>query len=319
MTELTEVTGPVGETDDAVQKVDYQLPMSAYYPELGYYVRRCYHVYYEMIVNLLKGQNTPKPVKYITVSGTPGIGNSVFYIYFFQRWIKDHPASTIVTASYNKERSLKRCVLFDKEHPSGLKCKEIPDIDQALHLYDGPPTVEPQDNSMVCFTSHEKSWLNSIVKQMGSQEVLYMPVWSLTELYKANDLLKLKLKTAAIESRYKLFGGAARYCLVADDRKFFQHELELKGEISEINSFQGLTKCLNNPSPTHCTIFSISPCFDTLGLPTFYELDFCSKQVALLVNESIVDKSRERLSEFSHWLKGHNECANGFSILLKLK
>ena len=128
--------------EDVVQRIGYQLPLSYSYKKGEFFVRDCYPIYYEMITSRLKGTGLREPDDYITVTGTPGIGKSVFYIYFFQRWRKEHPDSSIVTASFNRERNLKRCLLFDKEHPSGLKCKKIPDIYKALHLYDGPPLVE---------------------------------------------------------------------------------------------------------------------------------------------------------------------------------
>ena len=70
-----------------MQKVDYVLPMSYKYTNNQFYVRRCYPVYYDMIINLLDWKGLTEPSDYITVTGTPGIGKSVFYLYFFQRWM----------------------------------------------------------------------------------------------------------------------------------------------------------------------------------------------------------------------------------------
>ena len=72
-----------------------------------FYVRDCYKTYYDYISEILltkeecsniKGiflaydGGTPKgfmKVQYISVTGTPGIGKSIFYIYFFERFRKD--------------------------------------------------------------------------------------------------------------------------------------------------------------------------------------------------------------------------------------
>ena len=315
MSDLMDVEGPIAEahgTGGVVQDVSFKLPMSYDYQQPSFFVRSCYPIYYNMIEDLLKGADNAKPVKYISLTGTPGVGKSVFYIYFFQRWIQAYPDSTIVTASFNKERKLKRCILFDREHPLGLKCKDIPDIENALHLYDGPPTVEPEDNSMVCFTSPSKSWLESIVKHKSVQRSLHMPVWCLTELYTANESLKLNLTRDLIRSRFNLLGGCARYCLDLDVDNYAQHELTLRGKISAINSFQQIMQCIQNPSPTDGishSIFQIIPLNNSQGFPIFYELDFCSKQVALMVEETIIDRSKQRRREMFDWLKGHGKCA----------
>ena len=74
----------------------------------SYFVRDCYKEYYENVVSLLEAQD----LWYISVTRTPGIGKSMFYVYFFHRFTKENPNSKIVTASFSKERKLEKGVVF---------------------------------------------------------------------------------------------------------------------------------------------------------------------------------------------------------------
>lgn len=56
---------------EETQAVDYELPMSYEFLESNFYVRDCYPEYYQHIIKLLAD---PK-MKYVTLTGTPGIDN----------------------------------------------------------------------------------------------------------------------------------------------------------------------------------------------------------------------------------------------------
>ena len=99
--------------------------MSHEYPRGEFYVRQCYLDYYDMLTRIIK-EKKPVPTNYITMTGTPGIGKSVFYIYFFQRWRRENPSGTIVTASFSSERQMESCVVFSPEFPDGNRFHSIP-------------------------------------------------------------------------------------------------------------------------------------------------------------------------------------------------
>ncbi|KAL3669156.1 hypothetical protein V7S43_005540 [Phytophthora oleae] len=63
---------------------DYTLP--------DYYVRKCYSEYYNLILEMLETYDI------VTVTGTPGIGKSIFYAYFYQHY-KSRPETTIIAAA----------------------------------------------------------------------------------------------------------------------------------------------------------------------------------------------------------------------------
>jgi hypothetical protein len=143
-----------------VETVQYKLPISVGFSESHFYVRSCYEEYYQLVMELLL-----KPrMDYITLTGTPGIGKSIFYIYFFQRYQKEYPNTTIVTALFDQDRKLGKCVVFEPGMVQGVEYENIPKFKGAIHLYDGPPENSPPRNKMVCFTSPNYSWLNGMIK-----------------------------------------------------------------------------------------------------------------------------------------------------------
>lgn len=85
------------------------LPMSFPFTSDKIYVRECYHVYYDLILQCLADDK----IWFISITGTPGIGKSVFYLYFFEKYRAENSDTIIILASFDKDRKLKEC----KEYP----------------------------------------------------------------------------------------------------------------------------------------------------------------------------------------------------------
>ncbi|KAL3669146.1 hypothetical protein V7S43_005530 [Phytophthora oleae] len=93
-----DTSGREAEEGERTQAFPSELPMeNDDYTLPDYYVRKCYSEYYDLILEMLKTYNI------ITVTGTPGIGKSIFYAYFYQRHKKSRPDTTIITASFTKD------------------------------------------------------------------------------------------------------------------------------------------------------------------------------------------------------------------------
>jgi hypothetical protein len=207
------------------------LPMTNLLRRKKFFVRACYEKYYTEIMDLLGDEDR----SYITVTGTPGIGKSVFYLYFFKRYRRGNPDKTIVTAAFSRERIPKSWKVF---YPTGeVKESEefnhriIPSIKDAIYIYDGAPDVETPlpSQKMVCFSSPNEGWLKSIGRS-EDHIALYMPPWTLEELQKARTCLEddsksqkstiersrnnttPELTAEEVERRFRIFGGSARYC-----------------------------------------------------------------------------------------------------------
>jgi hypothetical protein len=96
---------------------------------------------------------------------------------------------------------------------------------------------------MVCFTSPNYFWLDGMIKA-ENHVPLYLPVWTLTELYEENEFLKLGLDNEIIEQRFLLFGGSARYCLTLDGGFYITGAEEIRRKAKSIHSFSAIEDCL---------------------------------------------------------------------------
>lgn len=118
----------------------------------------------------------------------------------------------------------------------GIKYEKIPRFEGSIHLYDGAPEIDPSDNKMVCFTTPNYSWLDGMIKA-ENHIPLYLPVWTLDELWDANEALELGLDYRTVEERFLFFGGSARYCLTLDADYYRAGVEELTRRARSIQTF----------------------------------------------------------------------------------
>ena len=212
------------------------------------------------------------------------------------RYRQEHPNKPIVTASFSKNRVLKQCLVF---YPDGRvqhsldrryyipTAQEIPD---AFHLYDGPPEIEPPDSQMVAFTSPNEDWLRSIVRAV-THCTLYMPVWTFQELSDASELLDLDIEMEALQQRFGMFGGVARYCLGVTQEFVEEGLKELHRGIEKIRSFDDIDACIQNQRDYRDIVHRVFHYEPTKFRDTEYcffaDLRFGSKWIAAKVAERI--------------------------------
>ncbi|KAI3643215.1 hypothetical protein MP228_012770 [Amoeboaphelidium protococcarum] len=283
-----------------------QLPQSNQAAFYQYYIRDCYDEYYEYLIQTLDKK------KFITtVSGTPGIGKSVFYAHFFQKYRESNPFKQIVTAAFDGGRNLLDVVVYppfkgvrdgaqEIQHARSsngelmkIDARDlITDYPDAIHLYDGPPTFFPDCAQMICFTCPNYSWFKSSWK--SAPAIYYMPFWSLDELLEARELLNLDISQAEVEIRYSLVGGTARICLALDSDQVQDYIQELQVECRGIKSYSQLNDFVvfnaNTKEVAHETLF-MKPEFGAFTTLRMYKLQFCSAFVADEVQKSIIDQS----------------------------
>ncbi|KAI3652001.1 hypothetical protein MP228_003304 [Amoeboaphelidium protococcarum] len=283
-----------------------QLPQSneASYPK--YYIRDCYDEYYGYLI-----QSLDKGKFITTVTGTPGIGKSVFYAHFFQEYRESNPDKQIVTASFDESRYLLQVVVYppfvgerdgvlDIAHARSAngQLKKRHEVDlmndypDAIHLYDGPPFASPRRTQMICFTCPNYSWLKSSSK--SSPAIFYMPFWSLDELIEAHDFLNLEIGHDEVERRYSLVGGTARVCLTLDPDEVVDYVQSLVTECRLIKSYSQLKDFVvfnaNTEEVAHQMLF-MKPVFGAYTTLRTYKLYFCSAYIADEVYKSIINLS----------------------------
>jgi hypothetical protein len=87
------------------------LPESYPLAESKLYVRECYPMYYNLVMDLLNS----KEIRLVSLMGTSGIGKSVFYLYFFERYRRVNKDKKDNTASSSRDRVMKDCVLWKED------------------------------------------------------------------------------------------------------------------------------------------------------------------------------------------------------------
>ncbi|KAE9025350.1 hypothetical protein PR001_g12289 [Phytophthora rubi] len=214
------------------------LPMQYLVRDPRFYVRDCYPLYYEMLRRLLKRDE----LEAATITGTPGIGKSVFFAYFFQRYSFENEKMTIITASFQVEDNkskMKKVAVWkggqvlghaedDKKIMNNLiwetktrvekeeaerREKGVDDFTERglLYLYDGPPKSCPSDAKVVCFTSPNDSWFNKYLRKSPGRVKLIMPLWDLEELQTAAEEVNITLDIPLVdETRLTLDGRLAQ-------------------------------------------------------------------------------------------------------------
>ncbi|EEY58122.1 uncharacterized protein PITG_00735 [Phytophthora infestans T30-4] len=213
---MAEAASPSGGAAPGLtEELPPDLPMQYPCERSEFYVRECYPRYYGLVLHELFTRDK----RCVTVTGSPGTGKSVFYGYFFNHFTREeqYRGFTIITASFTKYSDLQDIAVFENE-------RKGPRI---IHLYDGPPRISPQQQKMVCFTSPNERWLDSLYKDF-SQTTLYMPLWDEDELFAAATSLRIDsvITRAVIDKRIGLFGLAARECL-SQRESFVENRLKV--------------------------------------------------------------------------------------------
>jgi hypothetical protein len=192
------------------------------------YVRDCYPRYYDMLISLLED----KTVERISVTGTPGIGKSTFYLYFLTRYHKEYAGKLISLASFSHSRTMESCKILKPD--GSLEYQEkIPRTGVDLYLYDGPPDKKQPDDSgkLIIFTCPNFAWFNDIDRD-SFHRIRYMPNWEFAALQKANTELELDIPAEVLKERFCLFGGSARYCLSMNEEYVEKGRVKIRQGLS---------------------------------------------------------------------------------------
>lgn len=273
--------------------ISYNLPTASEFASDKFYIRGCYSAYYDYII-----QNLRMGRRYISVTGTPGIGKSLFYIYFFKRYQEEFPMRDIVTASFSCNRKIKTCTVFKQDQEKSVKVTvhrgTIAYVVGALYLYDGPPEVEPDGEQMICFTSHNSDWFRNM-KKIDFHTKLVMPRWDLDEILEANEALGRQVDIEEVITRFRFFGGIARFCLSTETDFVEDAETTIREKIRSIESFTILRDCFVDTSYYVDDIFHMIPVMGS-SHPRNFVYDFASSEVKSLVLKNLLyshDQDRE--------------------------
>ncbi|TMW64859.1 hypothetical protein Poli38472_009026 [Pythium oligandrum] len=224
---------PVPEIQSKMMVFPRALPMEEHpYEHPHFYVRECYSRYYELVMKILyiKGKHG------VTISGSPGIGESVFLAYFLGRY------SLVCFTSPNE--AWFRHIRKRQEHPMLIMpLWDLNELQAAAQEFD--LDIRPPSNESI-----------PIYAQFDHPD-------------EADDREVAK----RIEHRFKIFGGTARECLSTDTSYVCQQERKVDdvvngyGDVrcverlsykSEAEMAQHVLTHLS-PNPSNPTMYTIVP------------------------------------------------------------
>lgn len=278
------------------------VPQTYQYLRENIFVRECYLTYYTRLLKQIK----EKP--YITVTGTPGIGKSVFYLYFFQRYREEFSDQQVITAAFNNQQELMECLRWNSldEIAKGKTefeiLEKIPHREKCLHLYDGPPANQPREK-MIAFTSPHRDWLKHAAK-IEAHLRIYMPNWTDVELKMASDVLDLGLDENTVKRRMALFGGTARYVLTNDMDFVNIGREELESGLSAIESISDVKACFEKRLDLAKVVHRLLHYKVDENDWKLAELKPASKVVATMIHEQLNRKLDDDRQTLIRWLDG---------------
>jgi hypothetical protein len=246
-----------------------------------------------------------------------GIGKSIFYAYFFKRFLEDTKDTCIIAIS-SVETTLYKAAVFDDHgnklrelvHPSTM----LADIDAAtieassankkvLFLCNEAPERMWPAGQMVVFTRPDTKWLQAV---RDHDCTLYMPLWTLTELQEAALALGLTgsesrkdevdgISDDEIKERFDLFGGVARECFqparrLMDAKKLLTTEID---DVFNLKDLDNLIYGVAKWSEYHRVLHRV-PCLDGITWESQFASPFVVERLSRHLLTS-VDGDRQKL------------------------
>ena len=181
------------------------------------YVRKCYQDVFDLLLEQIKLKQ-----KSFAISGTPGIGKSLFFVYILHRLMDDFRKKTLSLKPNRvvyQTGSKYKC--FDLQQQL---VTELSKLDAALvvreqdtfYVIDGR-TSEPLDSSCVSLfiSSPRSEWYKEFVKQKVAK-LWYFPVWTLDELQTCRWHCYPDVSIETLQERHRIYGGVARFVFHED-------------------------------------------------------------------------------------------------------
>ncbi len=284
---------------------DHFIPMQFRYKKANIYIRDCYPHYFDNLWNDLFVHQKDS----VLITGTPGIGKSIFYIYVLEMMKKKMKGSVIVLSSFTKQSQVKTCVILRPgQLPARLaEGKPIPYVENAMYLYNGIPNgVKEGEVKTVIFASPNHDFLLEHSKNETMRKY-YMPLWSEREVLEAVELLELRLNYDDIQKQILRFGGSVRYILTEDDDFRMEGLQNQEKAMNSIKSFLDLEMCLDLKKDDNDVIHRLFYFVPNMTSPNKYDMRLGSVHIAFAVEANLRNADvQERLKLFRS-LQSHGQ------------
>ena len=244
------------------------------------YVRKCYQEVFDLLLDKISSG-----MESFAISGTPGIGKSLFFVYILYRLMKDFSAKALSLKPnriiYHTSTSRKCFTLSEKTVTA------IPELDaelivreqDTLYIVDGQ-TIPMSSSCIVLFISSPRSApYKEFVKQKMAKE-WYLPVWTLEELSTCREHCYADLGLEILNERFRIYGGVARFVFHSDYSVLVPKKMQ--SALSDTNAVRGVKYVGETTDifPESHTLLQILVGDDEFGNSyQFTDLDIASKYV----------------------------------------
>jgi hypothetical protein len=243
----------------------------------AFMIRDCYEEYFNAIMERLKIKGNTR----LIITGSPGIGKSLFFLYFGEKLKNEKLAQYLImaTMAFDDKLLVWDVVANTWSRMDWVNVKERFDGEKnAWLLVDGPDKGDAfykrflQYGKTVWFLSPNKKIIRPLLSK-NKARIYYMPVWSFQELMVCNQLL-YKIEEKNLLDRYRLFGGIPREI-------FDANQAEARGAVEEALQVSQITKNLHYLAKLNCFMDQFSHkllVLQPIGLNQ-YKLKFASRQI----------------------------------------
>ncbi|EGF76718.1 hypothetical protein BATDEDRAFT_28329 [Batrachochytrium dendrobatidis JAM81] len=195
--------------DECIQSTDHVLFPYTQDKIQKLYVRECYHDVFGLLLDQID-----RGMESFAISGTSGIGKSLFFVYILHRLMDDFTTKTLSLKPnrivYQVGSSYK---CFDLQQQLvtelGLEVANTVWKQDTLYVVDGHTTPRSSCCIVLFMSSPQSEGYKEFVKQKMAKEWDF-PVWTLDELQTCRRHCYPDVPIDTINERYRMYGGVAR-------------------------------------------------------------------------------------------------------------
>jgi uncharacterized protein with ACT and thioredoxin-like domain len=202
------------------------------------YVRQCYRDVYNLILEDIKEGR-----KLFAISGTPGIGKSLFFVYMLYRLLNDTSTENMITKPkyivYDCARYM-TCIDLENKTEVDLDlndAKKLIDKQDTLYVIDGKTTPLPSHCTTLFISSPRDGDYKQFVEHKNAIE-RYFPVWTLTELQTCQSHCYPELDMGELQQRYRIYGGVARF--IFDKKDTIKVLQKMEASLNDADAVRGV-------------------------------------------------------------------------------
>ncbi|KAJ3237550.1 hypothetical protein HDU77_011646 [Chytriomyces hyalinus] len=263
------------------------------------YVRNCY----EDIFRLLN-KEVENGTKYFAISGTPGIGKSLSFIYILRCLMSSGHASNSLKVTKIVYQTSKFFMCFDLEKQIVSELTShmlLVDDAQTLYIIDGCGSQASPSSCVTLFIASPRSKeYKEFVKQRKPCK-WYYPIWTKAELEDCRVKCYPNIPEELLEKRYKACGGVARFVLDTD--KSIGIPTALTHALSDVNAVMAVKQAVEPTDifPLSHSLVHMLVGTDENGRPyQFLGLDIASNYVG----EELWEKHARQMVENLQYMFG---------------